>query len=61
MKTYLTICEHNAILNDNIATKVKERTLTYSHYHMLEMFMVLIATIGQVYFIRRLLKSGSVI
>jgi hypothetical protein len=61
MKTYLAVVEHNALINENIAASVLLHTQSYMAYQIAEMAVIAIATLSQIFLIKRLLRKDSVI
>lgn len=53
--------ERNAVINEQIANHVKESTKRYMFYQVLETVLVVIASIGQVGLIKKLLTDNSII
>jgi hypothetical protein len=53
--------EYQATFNQNIAARVLSDTRKYMYYQVVEIFIIIVATITQIYTIRRLLKKTSVV
>ena len=61
LTTYLGIIEHHAIFNRNIANNVLDHSRKYMYYQVFEILIVVVATVSQIFIIKRLLTKTSVV